>query len=205
MNPSYSDADPEGPSSYPPDADPTGPSSDESSYGLPQAPGIKPSPGYKEALFGPNGYYSDKDESDDEGWIDLTSDGEDDESKCIDLTKAKRSCAESPERQAKRRKCTRFDGDGTAAAPYTLSEPPDFSAILDLLAEASKHDSRMHDIPTTLQHVLASSLFHGKEQYDFDDSALGVKAFAKRMLMKWQEFQRNRAIATKNFAQIAAL
>ena len=175
MNPSYSDATQKTP--YNPDADPTGPSSDESLFGFPPAPGIKPSPGYKEAFFGPNGYYSDKDESDDEGWIDSTSDGEDDESKCIDLTKAKRPCAESPERLAKRIKCTHGVGDGTAAAPFTLSEPPDFSAILDLLAEASKHDSRMHDIPTTLQHALASSLFHGKEQHDFDDSAAGVKAF----------------------------
>lgn len=187
-----------------------------------ESTGIEPSPGYKKAYWGPNGFYSsdeedesfrdpypgrsptckrlrdsdgkasDGDESD--GWIDLTEEPE-----------AKRPRAESPIHFCVRKECTRGEGDGTQDAPFTLSDPPDFSAILALLEKASKHDRLLHAIPETLKHVLASSLFYGKEAYDLDESAAGVKAFAKRMALKWEEFQRNRAIATKNLAEIAAL
>lgn len=138
-----------------------------------------------------------------DGWIDCT---EEPEEKPEEEPKAKRPRAESPATfcaEKRIRECTRGEGDGTEDAPFTLSDPPEFSAILDLLEEASKHDRLLRAIPDTLKHVLASSLFYGKEAYDFDESAAGVRAFAKRMAVKWEEFQRNRAIAVENFAAIA--
>ena len=176
------------------------------------------SPPCKKRRRDSDGEASDGDES--EGWISCTEEPEEPKAKrpraesstIIDLTEETEDeepedewpRGKSPVHVCIRKECTRGQGKGTEDAPYRVSVPPKFAAILDLLTEASKHDRLLLAIPETLRHVLASSLFYGSEEYEFDSSAAGVRAFAKRIALKWEEFQRNRAIATENFAAIAA-